>query len=53
MGCVLFAEAKEDRGRMREARLKTPERVSAEVLIVSAGQNVERLLEIGVGGREG
>ncbi len=42
----LFAEAKEWHG-MREVRLRTLERVNAEVLIVAAGQNVKRLLEFG------
>ncbi len=42
----LFAEAKEWHG-MREVRLRTLERVNAEVLIVASGQNVKRLLEFG------
>ena len=32
---------------MREVRLRTLERVNAEVLMVASGQNVKRLLEFG------
>jgi hypothetical protein len=32
---------------MREVRLRTLERVNAEVLMISSGQNVKRLLEFG------
>lgn len=42
----LFAEAKEWHG-MREVRLRTLERVNAEVLVIASGQNVKRLLEFG------
>ncbi len=45
----LFAEAKEWHG-MREVRLRTLERVNAEVLIVASGQNIKRLLEFGFRG---
>ena len=42
----MFAEAKEWHG-MRKVRLRTLERVNAEVLMVASGQNVKRLLEFG------
>ena len=42
----MFAEAKQWHG-MDRVRLRTLERVNAEILVTAAGQNVKRLLEFG------
>ena len=42
----LFAEAK-DRHAMRRLRMRRPEKVNIEALLIASGQNVKRLLAFG------